>query len=421
MAYKDAQNIYLRRTNPMILEERKLNASPITARDKDIIREHQVYLASKKSGPARIAKVSWQLRVICSTLHNDLGILKDIDSLNRDDIIKLVATINFKESYSEATKADYRRIIKSFFKYFRKRDQRLKVDDKNIREEANEFYDYVENELKKAEKVKQINPSDVLTEEDIQQLLESTDNILHRAVIAVLYDTGTRIGEFLGIKLKDIEFKNNHAIISVDGKTGRRTIPILKSVPHLSRWIEEHPLKNDSNAYLWTSKSNRYKNRSLNYAGIKKIINNAFNRTNINKPRNCHWFRHSKASSLEIDGYNDEIKRKYMGWKPGSKMTEVYVHIGGGHVDTAFMEKNGLIETRIDKPKIIFCGCGQINEPKSRYCIRCGKPLSLKIMLDDDERKKDAINEAFELLTKIMSDPSLRAKFEAFKQKNMEE
>lgn len=40
-------------------------------------------------------------------------------------------------------------------------------------------------------------------------------------------------------------------MIKVDGKTGVRPIRIVKSVPYLTRWLNDHPDKDDHTSPLW--------------------------------------------------------------------------------------------------------------------------------------------------------------------------
>ena len=56
-----------------------------------------------------------------------------------------------------------------------------------------------------------------------------------------------------------------------------------------------------------------------------------------------------------------------------------------------------------------------INDGESRYCYKCGAPLNVAVAMEDELNKKVAVDEAFEILEKIMSDPELMKKFEEFK------
>ena len=48
-----------------------------------------------------------------------------------------------------------------------------------------------------------------------------------------------------------MKFDNYGAFINVDGKTGSRPIRLVKSVPNLANWLDNHPQKEDPEAPLW--------------------------------------------------------------------------------------------------------------------------------------------------------------------------
>ncbi|MEM0489512.1 MAG: tyrosine-type recombinase/integrase, partial [Candidatus Bathyarchaeia archaeon] len=54
-----------------------------------------------------------------------------------------------------------------------------------------------------------------------------------KALIAVLYEAALRPGELLTMKVGSVEFKDNYCIISVNGKTGIKRIPIVVSYKYL--------------------------------------------------------------------------------------------------------------------------------------------------------------------------------------------
>jgi len=66
--------------------------------------------------------------------------------------------------------------------------------------------------------------SDMLTEDGIQQLISACLNSRDKGLIALLYDSGMRVGELLGLHIKDLQIGN--AII--DLKDSRKNVcPII--------------------------------------------------------------------------------------------------------------------------------------------------------------------------------------------------
>lgn len=101
-----------------------------------------------------------------------------------------------------------------------------------------------DGELQILKFIKSKKPKDKLTREDlptnaeVQKILAvCSDSSRDKAMISVHAEAGTRIGELLGMKIKDFTIDKNGGMIKVDGKTGVRPIRIVKSVPHLTRWV----------------------------------------------------------------------------------------------------------------------------------------------------------------------------------------
>lgn len=377
-------------------------------KNKDLIKRFQQHLFAKGTGKRRVAKVTWELRKACDYLNNDL------ETASYNDIQALIALVNQDEHYSEVTKSDYRRAIKSLFRWYEVEDPRLNDNKKVVREEARRVYQFIDKYVKATYKKRKLDYSNILTDDDLKNLIDKgCANLMEKAFISVLHETGCRIGEILGIRLKDIERKNNHAMIKVDGKTGERRVPIIQSLPWLLRWIDEHPSKDNNNALLWVSKHNGWNNKPLRYAGIQKLLSRVFIRADIKKKHNPHWFRHSRATII-APKYSEQVLCKIMGWSLGSKQVQTYVHMGAGQVEDAFLENHGLEEPEKKQPKITICVCGCTNTPDAKYCYKCGKALSVATFYAEEQSKNQAIDEAFGFMARIMTDPALKEKFEEY-------
>jgi hypothetical protein len=237
-------------------------------------------------------------------------------------------------------------------------------------------------------------------------------------LLQVLHEGGFRAAEHLNIKLADIEHKEDRIVIKVSGKTGTRRVPLVQSMGCLARWLDEHPDKENPQAYLWTG-DNRipaYYRKPLKHGGAQKIINKSFERAGLKKKHNMHWFRHSRAT-INAPHMTEVIMCRYFGWVVGSKEVRRYVHSNVGQVEDAVLAMNGLQKKEEGMAKVLRCSsCQMINEQSARYCHRCGKALSVNILMQDEEKKTTAVNEAFELLQQIMSNPDMKRKFTEYQQ-----
>lgn len=366
---------------------------------------HLIALGCKKK---RLEKVLWQMR----KLGHLLG--KDFKQASKMDIERILTTLNTTGDYSEATRSDFKKTLKRFYAWLEEDDIRLKKGN-GSKEEALKLYKYMKT-IKTGYKEKEIDPGSILTEEDIQKVIkQGCSNDYEKAFIKLLFETGCRVGEILGMRNKDVLRKSTHWEIRVTGKTGERIVPIKDSIPYLTRYMDTHQERDNPDATLWISRVNKWKNERLRYAGIRKLISRCFSRAGVNKRHNPHFFRHSRAT-IDAPLYSEAIQCKLKGWRIASTMPRRYTHIKDKQVEDAFLKARGIAseENKVYPDLPIKCICETENPPDSKYCFRCGKALKLDVALEAEERKNAAIEEAFQIMAKIMTDPALKDQFEKF-------
>jgi len=377
-------------------------------RNKELIRRFQDHLFTTGAKQARVAKLTWGLRKICDVL----GV--DLDMVTKADIERLVGTIQRDDSHTDSTKSDYKRCLKHFYRWFEDEDLRLESKKEAIRHDGQKLYQYLKKNVKTSCPMRSFDPGSIITDEDIKQILDKGCRLdYERALIKLLHETGARVGEILGIKIRDIQDKESHWLITVNGKTGERTVPIREAVPYLAQWMNHHPNKEDPEASLWISDMGQRRGKPLRYVGIIKIIDRCFKRAGVQKKHNPHHFRHSRAT---LDGrhYSEPILCKLRGWTIGSSQVRRYTHLSGKDAEDAFLRYKGLKPNEKGEesgPK--ECICGVLNTPDSKYCHKCGKALNIDVI----QQEQDYLSKAFEIMNKIMSDPEMREKYEDFKMK----
>lgn len=164
----------------------------------------------------RINRYIHNLKQIANWLGN-----KKFEDVTTEDIKSLIAELE-KKDYSEWTKYGFKVTLKKFFQQLRGFEWHSKQYPKEV--------EWIRLNMKNNNK---IVPSDLLTEQDIKKLIDSADNPRDKSLVAVLYDSGCRIGEILTLKLKHVSFDKYGAILHVNGKTGKRRVRIIASVPYL--------------------------------------------------------------------------------------------------------------------------------------------------------------------------------------------
>jgi integrase len=360
---------------------------------------------AKGNAEQTVAKRMTMLRGICDIAG------KDLDTLTKDDAERIVTTLNRDKTRADPTKGDYRKEFKRIMMWISETDPRLNTDSAIIRLEANQLYKYIEKEVSGKYKQKALDYSETINDADFAKLINACISPMERAMVATLFYTGIRLGELLGIRRRDIELKENYAMIRVNGKTGERRVPILEAIPYLMDWMKYHPYQDNENALMWLSSNHKYYHQPLRSIGVQKTLVRVFERANVVKKRNPHWFRHSRAT-IWAQSYSESVLCKLMGWTEGSKQVKTYVHLGGTQVQEAFMIQNNIKQETPKETSVIKCTCGTLNHKLQRYCQTCFKPLTLDIALNDEEKKNTAINEAMTIMSEVMKDPELRARFD---------
>jgi site-specific recombinase XerD len=402
----------------------KLRDSSLSQDNKDLILKWQCHLFSGKASRQRVAKLTLQMRRFCEDLK------KDLDKITKDDLEQKIAKINQDQKLSEATKADYRRLIKQFYKWFKNEDRRLEEIDfdmpkeeikkmQQIKKETLKLYSYIETSIKSAFKKKEIDPADVINEDELRVILEKgCNNIKDKAFISLLHETGCRIGEFLEIKLKDIIVKPNFIEIYVDGKTGRRTVYSYSSMPYLIEYINSHPYKDNQNSYLWLCIDNHNKGKEFRHIGAVRLLKRCIERSGLKKRINPHWFRHCRASLL-ASKVTEPVLRKIMGWSKASNMIKHYGHLSQKDVENVICNVNGIESEKTDQirhePPIRCSVCGTMNPNHETYCIRCSRPLKVETMIKEQEMVNNEIGKTVRVMMEMMKNPAMMKKFEEFK------
>jgi site-specific recombinase XerD len=290
---------------------------------------------------------------------------KSFIEVEKKDITAFLSALE-QSDYAPHTKRDYRIVLKRFFCYLGK---------KNL----------VKNVKQTLKRNRKKLPEELLTESDVKKMIEATDLIRNKAIIALLYEGGLRIGELASLKMKNVQFDDHGAVIKVRGKTGERRVRIVSSASLLATWMEVHPGRDDKEASLWVNLSTNYKKEGITYQGISQNLKRIAKKAGIKKRITPHVFRHSRATHLASKLTEAEMN-VYFGWVQGSDMPATYVHLSGRDVDDKILQIHGLKPKDMDKKNElnpIECPrCKYINSPVHRYCGRCGT------VLDEEERLK---------------------------------
>jgi len=306
---------------------------------------------------------------------------KDLNKFDKDEIKSLIRNVE-NSDYSVHTKHDYKIAIKKFWQWLEGMEWKSK-----------EYPDKVKWIKLSGKNRNSKLPEEILTKDDILKMIRATTNIRDKALVSVLYESGCRIGELLGLRIKDINFDKYGAILIVNGKTGIRRVRIVSSASIISNWVENHPNKDDMNSFLWTNMANNNHGNRLSYTHVRERLRELAEKVKIQKSVNPHSFRHSRATHLANKLTEAQMKILF-GWSKDSDMASVYVHLSGRDVDNAILRIHGKLSDNEEKKEeeidSIRCPrCKHENLSVLDFCGMCGLPLNEKIALEMREKEKE--------------------------------
>ena len=232
-------------------------------------------------------------------------------------------------------------------------------------------------------------PEDMLTQQELEKLIGACTNARDRAFFAFMYDTGVRISEALGVKVKDLRFDELGAIAHIGaGKSDYRQVRFVgDSVALIRQWSLNHPAW-ESESYVFCGITGRNRGRQMNYWDASQRLRRAVAAAGLKKRVHFHLFRHTRATTLSSK-LTESVLGNMMGWRPGSRMSATYVHLNRGDVDRQVLQAYGLQpkeQGAIGEPRPKACPrCSSLNVSGAEYCRQCWLPLTDKGLMQMQE------------------------------------
>jgi len=239
------------------------------------------------------------------------------DPLNatRKDIEAVIAWIN-SQPYKTSTKDDLRLVVRKLVQYAKYGSCARGTP---IPPEVAWF-----SVKSRGSKDSRVKPESLLTIEEIKAMMAAAENERDRALVSVLFEAALRPGELLGMTVGSVEFRDEYCLISVNGKTGVKRIPLVASYRPLLDWLQKHPRRSDLKAPLWASIGNNSKGGRVSYHYLRKLLKRLAEKAGVKKEVWPYLFRHTALTNL-AKVFTEAKLELYAGWVQGSKMTRRYV------------------------------------------------------------------------------------------------
>lgn len=158
-----------------------------------------------------------------------------------------------------------------------------------------------------------------LSKQEVSKLINCTENLKHRTILALIYSCGLRISESIKLRVRDIDFESRRVfIVAAKGKKDRYVILSEK----ISELLQEYLSVYKSDYWLFEGiHGGQYSVRS-----IQVMFHRQLERSGVDAYATVHTLRHSFATHLLESGIDLRFIQKVLGH--GSiKTTEIYTHI----------------------------------------------------------------------------------------------
>lgn len=165
----------------------------------------------------------------------------------------------------------------------------------------------------------------VLSKEEVQKIIQSCNNVKHKAIMATIYSAGLRLSECLNPTIKDIDSQRMLIKISQSKGNKDRYVSISKNLLQLLR---EYWKTYRTKHYLFEGqKGGTYSSRS-----VQNIFKDALKKAGVQKDATVHSLRHSYATHLLKSGTDIRIIQVLLGHNH-IKTTQIYTQVSKSAVE----------------------------------------------------------------------------------------
>lgn len=246
-----------------------------------------MFLNAKKIEGCSDRTLSYYETTIAKLLSN---FSEPIRKVTTDEIRGYLANYQTINNCSKVTIDNVRRNISSFFTWLEEEDYIIKSPMRRI------------HKIKTVKMVKEI-----ISDEEIEKLRDSCDNLRDLAIIDLLYSTGIRIGELVRLNIDDINFEERECVVLGKGDKERKVYFDAKTKIHLQGYINN---RSDNNQALFVTLDAPYDR--LKISGVEIRLRSLGRELGINKIH-PHKFRRTMATRAIDKGMPIEQVQRLLG------------------------------------------------------------------------------------------------------------
>lgn len=247
----------------------------------------QAYLSAKKIEGCSEKTISYYQSTI-DTLF--AAVRKPVCDVTTNDIRNYLSDYQEKRKVSRVTIDNMRRIFSSFFAWLEDEDFIVKSPVRRIHRVRTESL-----------------VKEVLTDENMEILRDSCQEIRDIAMIDLLASTGMRVGELVNLNREDIDFHERQCVVFGKGNKEREVYFNARTKIHLQNYLNS---RTDDNPALFVSLSNPHSRLSI--SGVEVRLRMLGRKVNIAKVH-PHKFRRTLATMAIDKGMPIEQVQRLLG------------------------------------------------------------------------------------------------------------
>lgn len=248
-----------------------------------------LFLAAKRIEGCSEKSLKYYEKTICAML-DTLG--KNAKHVVTDDIRTYLTEYKDKRNSSKVTIDNIRRILSSFFTWLEDEDYILKSPVRRI------------HKVKTTSNVKE-----TYSDEELELMRDSCDEIRDLAMIDLLASTGMRVGEMVLLNRSDINFRERECIVFGKGSKERVVYFDARTKVHLQNYLDS---RKDDNPALFVSL--REPNERLQIGGVEIRLREFGRKLGMRKVH-PHKFRRTLATMAIDKGMPIEQLQQLLGHK----------------------------------------------------------------------------------------------------------
>lgn len=215
---------------------------------------------------------------------------KTVKHITTDDLRKYLSDYQEKKGSSKVTIDNMRRILSSFFGWLEDEELIIKSPVRRI------------HKVKASKVIKE-----TYTDEELEKMRDSCDEIRDVALIDFLASTGMRVGELVQLNIEDIDFEERECTVLGKGDKERIVYFDVRSKIHLKQYIES---RRDENPALFVSLNAPHER--LEIGGVESRLRKIGNDLGIDNVH-PHRFRRTLATVAIDKGMPIEQLQQLLG------------------------------------------------------------------------------------------------------------